>query len=141
MRRIPVPNWAPDHARGQFELDGVSHQEYGSLQKRRPEILAALDAAVDRYVKENSEPGDDSFPSRDRLTGEFYIGHETYSKQSSPASKKNSPASFQISLFCRCLEQPRPGSDEPDDYLGLEVYVRCEPDGPCSALDIDSSVI
>ena len=94
MRRIPAPNWAPDYARGQIKLDGVSRQEYESLQERRQEILTMLDAAVERYVNENSSHGDASFPKRDRMTGEFYIGHETYSKHSNLVW-------FQISVFCR----------------------------------------
>lgn len=135
MRRIPVPDWAPPHARGETELDGVSRQEYESLQERRAEILALLDGEVERYVNENALPGDDSFPERDRLTGEFYIGSEKY-------FKKSDRAWFQVSIFCRCLEHPRHGGGTPDDYLGLEVYLRCEPGGgTCSVLDTDESSI
>jgi hypothetical protein len=39
MRRIPVPDWAPDYARGEVKLDGVSHHEYEWLQQRRLEII------------------------------------------------------------------------------------------------------
>jgi hypothetical protein len=135
MRRIALPEWAPDYARGQIELDGVSQQEYESLQQRRQEILASLDAEVERYVSDNTLPGDDSFPERDRLTGEFYVGNEGYCKEGEPGW-------FRISILCRCLEHPRPGDDEPGDYLGLEVHLRCEPvSGACSALGTDESSI
>jgi len=133
MRRIPAPNWVPDC--GQIKLDGISQQEFESLQWRRPEILALLNAEVERYVNVNALPGGDSFPDRDRLTGEFYIGSEKYSRQGDPVW-------FRISIFCRCLEHPRPGSKKPDDYLGLEVYFRCEPgSGAYSVLDTDESSI
>jgi hypothetical protein len=135
MRRIPAPEWAPDYDRGQVQLDGVSQQEYEAIQRRRQEILALLDAEVERYVSENTSPGDDSFPKRDRMTGEFYIGHESYSKEGKPAW-------FRVSIFCRCLGGPKAGMDGKDDYLGLEVYLRCEPgSGAYSVLDTDSSSI
>lgn len=135
MRRVPVPDWAPDYARGEVKLKGVSQQEYDSLQQRRQQILTLLDAEVERYVSDNVYPGDDSFPDRDRLTGEFYLGNERYSKEGDPEW-------IRISMFCRCLEHPRPGDDQPGDYLGLEVYLRCDPiSGGFSVLGTDESSI
>jgi hypothetical protein len=135
MRRIPVPAWAPDYARGQIKLDGVSQQEHESLQQRLGEILRLVDAEVERYVSDNTLDGDDSFPERDRLTGEFYVGHERY-------SKKADQGWFRISIFCRYLEGSGAGSEGEDDYLGLEVHLRCDPgSGACSVLDTDESSI
>lgn len=54
------------------------------------------------------------------MTGEYYIGRESYIAHCDPEW-------FQISVFCRCLEHPRRGISRPDDYLGLEVWLRCEP--------------
>jgi hypothetical protein len=57
MRRIRAPSWAPAYARGEIELKGISQEEYESLHRRRPEILALLDAEVDRYVKVLQQTG------------------------------------------------------------------------------------
>ena len=119
MRRIPPPESAPAHARGEVRLKGgISAEEAQLFQRRRNEILALVAAEVQRYVNEQAAPpGDDSFPEQGRLTGEFYIGGETYTKHPDAGW-------YQIGIKARCLGHASVGTD---DYLGLDIWVRYVP--------------
>ena len=63
----------------------------------------------------------DGFPNRSCMTGQYYLSDESYYGNLLPGA-------IQISIFCRCLRRPwLPGATEPEDYLGLEVWLRCVP--------------
>jgi hypothetical protein len=51
---------------------------------------------------------------------------------------------FVVSVMCRCLEPPKACVDRDDDYLGLQVWLRCVP-GRWSSFEVfrntDSSSI
>lgn len=119
MRRIPTPESAPAHARGAVRVrEGVLPEEFQLFQQRRNEILALVDAEVERYVNETAAlPGEDSFPDPSLLSGEFYIGGETYAKHVGPVW-------YQIGIKARCLGRSPLGMD---DYLGLDVWIRYDP--------------
>lgn len=119
MTRIEPPDWArqPD-----LSVDGVTSAEYEAVQKCREELLRAVHNEVESYLNTTELYGEgESFPDRLRMTGAYYIGGESYTAH-------RNPAWLQISVMCRCLEHPKPGVPREDDYLGLEVWLKCVPD-------------
>lgn len=71
------------------------------------------------------------------MTEAYDIGGESY------LAHRN-PEWIQISIRCRFLEHPLPGMPRENDYLGLEVWLKCEP-GRWSSFEVfrntDSSAI
>jgi hypothetical protein len=55
------------------------------------------------------------------MTGAYYIG------AGSCVAHRN-PAWSTISIEYHCLEHPKAGVDRDDDYLGLEVWLKCVPE-------------
>jgi hypothetical protein len=86
-------------------------------------MLAVVHREVEEYL---NTPGlyvdgdEEGFPNRAKMTGEYYIGDESYTAQVNPVS-------FQISFMCRCLEKPASPRQSTSDYLGLQVWLRCMP--------------
>jgi hypothetical protein len=115
MRRIPAPPWAiqPDVRLYEMQLS-----VYRAIQDYRGRILEVVQNEVEAYL---NEPGlyfeGEGFPDRSRLTGEYYLGDESYKQHVNPLW-------IQIGIMCRCLSQ-RETFDH--DYLGLEVWLRCDP--------------
>ena len=124
MTRIPVPDWASEHARGEARFyDGMMIQEYQAIQEHRERLLVIVHEEVERYIADHAfaDCGDAYFPHLDRLNGEYYIGGETYGKHVGPFW-------YQVSFTIRCLQKPKsPLCAAPCDYLGLDVWLRCEP--------------
>ena len=133
---IERPAWASEPC---LEVEGVSEDEYANLRLGRVEMLAVVHREVDSYVHDlelcSDSPG--MFPERSRLAGTYYLGDELYVAH-------RDPDWFQIGVRCRLLELPKPGMARPDDYLGLQVWLRCLP-GRWKAYEVfrntDSSVI
>jgi hypothetical protein len=120
MTRIEPPGWAtqPD-----LSITAVTVAEYAAMQRHRDKLLRVVHREVEAYLNDPRLvfDGDDvGFPHRLRLTGTYYIGNESYIAH-------RDPAWFQISIMCRCLKLPKPGMDGEDDYLGLEVWLKCVP--------------
>lgn len=120
MTRIEPPSWAtqPDLC-----ITTVTVAEYLAIQRHREKILRAVQREVETYLNDLRlvfVGDEDGFPHRNRLTGAYYIGGESYIAH-------RDPTWFQISAMCHCLEFPKPGVDREDDYLGLEVWLRCVP--------------
>ena len=135
LTRIEPPDWAtqPD-----LSITVVTVAEYAAIQRHREKLLRAVHREVEEYLNTPGLYGEgESFPDRLRLTGAYYIGGESY------IAHRN-PAWFQISVQCRCLERPKPGVPREDDYLGLEVWLKCVP-GRWASLEVfrnaDSSSI
>jgi hypothetical protein len=127
MVRVPVPEWAPAFARGEVEFqmvadkygDTITPAERETLLERRADILALVHAQVEQYANDMSAPpGEDWFPKQARFTGEYYIGEESYHKLVGASG-------CQIRVEARCLAH---GKDRPRDYLGLDVWLRFDPD-------------
>jgi hypothetical protein len=118
MTRIDPPEWAtqPD-----LSIAGVTVAEYAAIQRHREKLLRGVQREVEAYL---NTPGlyseGESFPDRLRMTGRYYIGSESYVAH-------RDPPWLQISVVCRCLERPKSGVDREDDYLGLEVWLKCVP--------------
>ena len=126
MVRVPVPAWAPAHARGAVKFaenadkygDAVTSAERDALKRRRDDILALTDMKVEEYVNDGCAPPDEGwFPEQARMTGEFYIGSESYHKLVGAKW-------CQVCVRVRCLGR---GSAGPEDYLGLDIWVRYDP--------------
>ncbi len=70
--------------------------------------------------------GEKGFPYRPRMTGDYYIGSESYTAY-------DNPECFLILVRCRCLgfpPVPKAATGEIlriGDYLGLTVWLRCYP--------------
>lgn len=115
---IEPPDWAtqPD-----LSIAAVTVAEYEAIRRCRDKLLQAVQREVEEYM---NTPGlydeGEGFPDRLRMTGAYYIGAESY------IAHRN-PAWFQISIKCYCLEHPKGGVDRDDDYLGLEVWLKCVP--------------
>jgi hypothetical protein len=104
------------------------------------EISKVIHSEVEAYLNDPRlvfDGNQEGFPHRRRLTGAYYIGSESYIAH-------RDPKWFQISVMCRFLEPPKPGVDREDDYLGLEVWLKCVP-GRWSSFEVyrntDSSSI
>jgi hypothetical protein len=137
MNRIEPPEWAtqPDL---RFTL--VTVAEYAAIQRHRDKMLKVVHRAVEAYLNDPRlvfDGEEEGFPHRQRLSGRYYIGGESYTAH-------RDPVWFQIGVKCRCLEPATPGGGREDDYLGLEVWLKCVP-GRWAAFEVyrntDSSSI
>jgi hypothetical protein len=118
MTRIEPPEWA---RQPELSITGVTVAEYSAIQRHRDKLLRAVHPEVKAYLNTPGLYGEgESFPDRLRMTGAYYIGCESY------IAHRN-PAWFQILVSCRCLECPKRGMDRDDDYLGLDVWLKCAP--------------
>jgi hypothetical protein len=120
MTRVEPPEWAT--APG-LEITGVSVPDYEEIQRRRNEMLDIVQQEVESYLNDPQlyfDGNEDGFPHRQRLTGAYYIGGESYDAHTNPAW-------IQIRISCHCLEPLRSGLDREDDYLGLDVWIKCVP--------------
>lgn len=137
LTRIQPPDWAPSPY---LQIDGVTDAEYEAIQLHRDELLIAVHSEVEDYLNTPELYGEgegEGFPDRLRMTGMYYIGSEAYRAH-------RDSSWFQISIMCRCLEGPKVGLSRDDDYLGLEVWLKCVP-GDWSSFEVfrntDSSSI
>ena len=147
VTRIPVPAWAPDHDRGAVKRsEGFAEEDYQAIQAHRDVVLAFLHTTVESYLRHMAL--EDYFPRRDHLTGEYYIGSECYCYAPPPLRGPGEYCStvqpiFRMNFRVRCLQWPRPPHvPRSDDYLGLDVEIRCNPvDWRFCVYATDSSVI
>jgi hypothetical protein len=118
MTRVDPPDWArqPD-----LRITNVTVSEYAAIQRHRDKLLRVVHREVEGYLNTPGLYGEgESFPDRLRMTGAYYIGGESYTAY-------RDPACFVVSIRCRCLERPKAGLPGEDDYLGLEVWLKCVP--------------
>lgn len=126
---IEAPTWA---RRPRVDLEGVSETELAAIQLHRAALIASVQSAVEQWLRDVDENA--LFPNRAKLTGSFYVGDELY--------ERGEEGNIRISIFCRCLERPKLGTDREDDYLGLEVWLNyVEGSATFEVSDIDSSSI
>lgn len=137
MAQVEPPAWAtqPD-----LSITGVKVEEYGAIQRHREDLLRVVHREIEAYVNDPHlcfDGDDQGFPHRRRLTGAYYIGSESYIAH-------RDPGWIQISIKCHCLAPPKKGVNRDDDYLGLEVWLKCVP-GQWSSFEVfrntDSSSI
>ena len=107
MVRVPVPDWAPPHARGKVKFDMVADKycdaitpaEQDALVAKHADILALADALVEEYANDMCcppGPGRVWFPEQAKLTGEFYVGGESY-------HRLRGESWIQVCVKARCL--------------------------------------
>jgi hypothetical protein len=135
INRINPPSWAhPSRVRS----DGVSSEVLARLQAAREALLSAVHTEVSAYLSDPQLVFDsaDDFPSRRRLTGDYYLGDHHYDVD--PETGR-----CRISVMARFLAHPLPTQSHPEDYLGLEVWLYFIPDsqGFSVCRNTDSSVI
>jgi hypothetical protein len=127
MKRIPVPAWAPPHARHVVHLSGdLGGVARDAITPLLPRIYAELDRRVNQFVNDPDQcfNGPDTFPVRDNLDGRYYFGSETYEGHAANDF-------FRYWVDVRCLEKPRHPNQEREGYdnLGLEAIVTVDRDG------------
>ena len=120
MTRVELPAWArlPD-----AHLANMRLSEYHAIQQRRQQMLDTVHIAVEAYLNTPGlyvEGGEDGFPDRSRMSGEYYVSDESYTGHVGPVW-------IQVGVMCHCLEKPSRAGQEDRDYLGLEVWLRCDP--------------
>src|SRR4051812_46305552 len=84
MTRIEPPAWA---ARPNLNITEVSLADYAEILRHRDLLLAIVYQEIEGYLNDPQLYflGDQQgFPHRDRLTGEYYIGGESYSAYTDP---------------------------------------------------------
>ena len=119
MTRVARPHWADEPG---VKRDDVGDAVWQAIQSHREEMLGVFHQAVEKYFNARGRFGKGDFPERKLMTGEYYLGDEGY--LGAPPG-----TSVRIMIECRCLRHPwLPGSDEKDDYVGLNVWLRWEPE-------------
>ncbi|GFZ30400.1 hypothetical protein CSC2_09260 [Clostridium zeae] len=94
--------------------DEISLNEYEKLTSRWTEILSIVHEEILKYINDDSlcfVDEDELFPTRSKLTGNYYIDNVSY-------IKRLIPLGFQIMVSTVLTEFLR---DKEDGYLGLEI--------------------
>lgn len=121
MKRIDRPRWAnvPD-----IWLNEIRLADFEVIRTRRDRMLKVVHKEIESYLNTEGlyydDPEDEGFPNRVRMTGDYYISDESYAVD-------DDTGGFLISIRCHCLGRRVAKNRRPDDYLGLEVWLRCEP--------------
>ncbi|MFD1739346.1 hypothetical protein ACFSCX_22960 [Bacillus salitolerans] len=95
--------------------DGISLKQYQDLSKRWNEILLIVHKEILNYVNDDNlcfDSGEDIFPLRSELTGNYYIDSISYIKHVNPIG-------IQIMIKTRLTKTLQNGKE--DDYLELDV--------------------
>ena len=136
MTRVEPPDWA---RRPEVHLDRMRLGDYDAIRRRRAQMLDVVHGEVEAYLNTPGLCGEgvgDGFPDRSRLSGEYYVGYESYTGHVGPVW-------IQVGVTCRCLEKRSVAGREDRDYLGLDVWLRCDPNDGSFAVfrNTDSSAI
>lgn len=120
MTRISRPSYArlPD-----IWLHHIKRSDDYAIRDRHPEVLEIVHQEVESYLNEPELifETDDGFPSLSRLTGQYYIADESYTLHVGPPW-------YQIGIQTHFLEHPWHAGQTNFDYLGLEVWICCDPE-------------
>ena len=117
MSLIDRPEWACE---SNIWMKDIRLADYHAIQKHRELMLKSVHNEVEDYLNTDGlyfEGDVDRFPNRSQMTGEYYVSDENYESLVGPVR-------YRISIMCHCLGR-RVG--EIDDYLGLEVWLACDP--------------
>ena len=145
MSLIYPPKWA---RKSIITIDPrFALSEYQRVASKRTVLLAIVQDAIQAYINDTiltCETNKEGFPARDRLTGQYYIGSESFHCQElTPNTKKVNALQYNISIMARCLEKIWSPNQIDQDYLGLEVHLEWLPEKAQLAFygDVDSSSI
>lgn len=133
MTRIPVPDWAPAHAR---HIVATMGDLGDNAQRIVTPLLDSIYEELDRRVNEfANDPrqcfhNSNDFPEQQKLDGNYYIGSECFEGNSEDDF-------FSLWLVVRCSEKPwNPNQTRKGyDYLGLEAIVTVDRDGTSFEFD------
>jgi hypothetical protein len=134
MIRVPVPAWAPAHARHIIKTAGeFGDQARTAIAPLLPAIYAELDRRVNAFANDPDQcflDETEGFPVQERLDGKYYIGSERYEGYAADPF-------FLLRVEVRCLEKPWHPNQERDgyDYLGLEAIVTVDRQGTTLTFD------
>jgi hypothetical protein len=134
MRRIESPAGAGE---SEVWLEKMRLSEYQAVQAHREKMLGVVHKEVEKYLNTRDLVYDDEdgFPNRSRMTGEYYLGSESY-------IGNNEGGWIKVGIECCCQEKPSELYPEGGDYLGLTVWLRCTPRrGAFKPLGTDSASI
>jgi hypothetical protein len=134
MRLIPIPAFAPDHARsGEVSFyDGVTLSMYRRVQEHRTELLAAAHKVLEEHFDRMGLLEADSFPYVGALTGEYYWDtNEGYSQGECLGYTDGDPTKerqwrVRVMLQARCLGR-RAARSKRADYCGVDVWLVFDP--------------
>ena len=117
---IDVPKWArkPD-----IRLHKMTLSVYESIQPHREIILDLVHKEVLDYLNTEDlvyDGDEDGFPHLQEMTGEYYIGDESYEMHVGPPW-------IQIGIETRFLEKKWCDGQTEVDYLSLHVWIKCDP--------------
>lgn len=115
-----------------IQYENVSEADKAAFKERHDEIIEIVKQAVAEYLHdERLCYYDEDFPNWNDLTGNYYIGDESYWVEEDQSIK--------VSIFTRFTQIFK---GEEMDYLGLEVWLEASGlSAPFEISGIDSSVI
>ena len=136
---IPLPSWA---RAPHVEVEpAFGRTEHARIEAQRDALLKALDEAVTNWVATHARA--EGFPSRDRLSGAYYVSDEHYWVNDEPwFEKAGRSREVRFAIFVRCLEKTTATNRVDCDYLGLELQFSWDAEAGKFAWEgIDSSSI
>jgi hypothetical protein len=127
MTRVPIPDWAPSHARHVTKTIGdLGAAAKATIAPLLPQIYEELDRRVNEFVNDPDQCFHDSddFPEQCKLDGRYYLGSESFEGNSKDGF-------FRLWLEVRCSEKHWHPNQEREgyDYLGLEAIVTVDRNG------------
>ena len=81
MTRIPVPDWAPSHARHLAKtIGGLGDAAKATIAPLMPQIYEELGRRVHEFANDPDQcfPDSDDFPEQRKLDGRYYLGSESF---------------------------------------------------------------
>ena len=142
MQVIPIPVWNRPYERTVDPAFGAV--EYERVFAQRSLIMGMVQVVVEGYI--NCKPvtfnsAKDGFPSRDRLTGDYYVSSESYWIKEDTDNFNGRQYCF--SIMAHCLEHSQFPEQIDQDYLGLEIHFVWQPSFGWFEFygDVDSSSI
>jgi hypothetical protein len=145
MTLIDRPAWAHPFERSVDQEFG--EENWARALALREAIMAIVQQATQDYIDDpllTSDKAEQGFPSRDKLTGEYYISHESYWVNDEPwFPKVGRQREYRFSFMVHCLEHLWHENQVSQDYLGLDVHFDWIPEEATFRFhgDVDSSVI
>jgi hypothetical protein len=136
LTRIDQPSWAKP---SRIQLECLEKSDFDILQQYREIMLDVVHQEVESYLNTPElycEGDTEGFPNISRMTGEYYIGDESYWTQMDTQE-------FRMSIFCCFLSHPTFEHQIDLDYLGLEIWMTFDPSNASFEIyrNTDSSVI
>lgn len=135
LKLIKPPIWASTYEK---EYENLTVQEIDTINNKYESLIEKLNECIEEYVSEfpdldnsNSEDKFENYPNYFEMSGDYYISHETYTKDNEDIS-----CSFCVELQDKS-DAPTASKGDNRDYHGLEVLIIVKPD---NSINIDGVV-